>query len=141
MIFPDIIFSFLVALLISVLLEMLVIKKKLRKEFFWIFIVIFFASWAGGIWGKPFGPKIWGIPWLPYIMAGLVAGYIIILAIPKPPVRINRDCQLNRKQTREMLDQLHQAKNIEKMTFFSLNIFMGIINVLLIVGIVVHYVK
>jgi hypothetical protein len=45
---------------------------------FWLyFLIIFFASWAGGIWIKPVGPVLLGVAWIPT----LAIAFFMALAI------------------------------------------------------------
>ncbi|MFO7462127.1 MAG: hypothetical protein R6X07_16035 [Desulfatiglandales bacterium] len=49
------------------------------------FLVIFLASWAGGAWLTPFGPGLWGISFLPFLLVGLI--FALLLAASAPSER------------------------------------------------------
>jgi len=46
------------------------------------FLVIFLAAWAGGAWLAPFGPGLWGISFLPFLLVGLVFALLLAAAAP-----------------------------------------------------------
>lgn len=49
------------------------------------FAIIFLTAWAGGRWVRPFGPPLFGVIWLPYLIMGLIALLLIAAAAPPPP--------------------------------------------------------
>jgi hypothetical protein len=54
-------------------------RRGRRSGFFWFFLLIFMATWAGGVWLMPFGPVVMGIHWLPFAVAGLIGAVAISL--------------------------------------------------------------
>jgi hypothetical protein len=46
------------------------------------FLVIFLATWAGGAWLAPFGPGLWGISFLPFLLVGLVFALLLAAVAP-----------------------------------------------------------
>mgnify|MGYP001060040132 CR=1 FL=1 len=44
------------------------------------FLLLFFA-WALGGWFRPFGPALWGVFWLPYVVAALLIGLLLMAAV------------------------------------------------------------
>lgn len=48
------------------------------------FIIVFLATWAVGAWVSPRGPTAFGVPWLAFLIIGLV---IALVAAAAPPVR------------------------------------------------------
>ena len=138
MIYPDLIFSLLVAVVLCGLFVLLIRKKEARRGFYLLFVIIFLATWAGGVWGGHLGPRTWGIYWVPYVLAGLAITILLWFIMPKRP-EIKRDAQLNRKQTREMINQIEEAKQMEKLVYVSLNLFVLIFLALLVAAILLHY--
>jgi len=52
-------------------------------EGIWVFfLVMFLFIWAGGIWARPYGPVIWGINWVPFLLFGLLLGFLLMAAAP-----------------------------------------------------------
>ncbi len=37
-----------------------------------LFLFLFLAVWAGGLWLRPIGPRLWGTAWLGFMVTGLV---------------------------------------------------------------------
>jgi len=48
-----------------------------------LFAVLFLAIWAGGIWVAPFGPGIWNIYWLPFLLMAVL--FAVLIAAIAPP--------------------------------------------------------
>lgn len=48
------------------------------------FLIVFLATWAVGVWITPRGPTMFGVPWLAFIVIGLV---VSLLAAAAAPVR------------------------------------------------------
>ena len=72
--------AFIVALVLSAML-LLVVKAETTWNRFWsILITLTFAAWVGGLWIMPFGPVIWGIHILPFILMALLFGLILAAA-------------------------------------------------------------
>ncbi|MBN2537396.1 hypothetical protein JXB37_03865 [candidate division WOR-3 bacterium] len=54
------------------------------------FLVLFLATLAIGVWVEPFGPVLWGVPWLAFAFIGVVLALLLAALIPPParPVRL-----------------------------------------------------
>jgi hypothetical protein len=81
----------LVALLMAMVLAMILTAVLGRRAagpgagFLLFFLVLFLATWAGGLWLVPQGPNLWGVPIVSYVLVGLVLA--LILAAVSPPGR------------------------------------------------------
>lgn len=54
----------------------------------WTFVlVLFLASWAGGLWISPFGPVLFGVSWLPFIFVAVIFGLLLAAVPPERPPR------------------------------------------------------
>lgn len=49
-----------------------------------IFLVLFLFIWAGGVWTAPFGPRAYGIYWMPFLFFGVLVT-LLIAAGAEPP--------------------------------------------------------
>ena len=56
------------------------------------FLILFLATWAGGLWLMPVGPLMLGVPWLSFVLVALIVGLILVSMTPngrreeeKPP--------------------------------------------------------
>lgn len=45
-----------------------------------LFVIVLLAAWAGGLWITPFGPAIQDVHWLPYLITGLIFGFLFVAA-------------------------------------------------------------
>jgi small neutral amino acid transporter SnatA (MarC family) len=124
--------SLAVALTLSGGFVLVTRQKWQRKGFLWLFLLVFFASWAGGIWLQPIGPSIGGVQWVQFLVAGLIIIGLIGLFTPDRPPR-------NRRETLEKLTQLRNIKIFEQATYFTLGILFWIILVSFVAVIVLHY--
>jgi hypothetical protein len=125
--------ALLVALLVSVLFGLAMRRKMARKGFFWFFLIVFLATWAGGIWIGPLGPSFRGIYWLPYVLVAIVVGFFLAAVAP-------RRAPTGRIETLEMLEEIEQERKIEKLTYISFGLFFWIALFALITVIIVRYV-
>lgn len=125
---------FILATLIAVLLTFgIVALTGMRRP--WtgllpLLLIILLASWAGGIWITPFGPLLWGITWLPFLLSGLIVALIFAAAgMPE-----------KRESTVELVDpQKRQAQR--EGTRLVLNVFVSALILILLVSIVIRYVQ
>lgn len=91
------------------------------------FIVIFLSTWAGGIWLYPFGPYLWGITWLPFLLAAFFITVLLIAVTPPPE-----------GSTVELVDQ--KKKEAEKKIITrSVSVFLMVVIIALVVAIVGRY--
>ena len=47
-----------------------------------LFLVLFLATWAGGIWMAPFGPTIWNVYWLPFLLIAVMTAVLVVAVAP-----------------------------------------------------------
>jgi hypothetical protein len=95
MFFADLLFAFLVALLLSLLFVPLRGPRGARdgrsavSAIVFFFLILFLASWAGGLWLTPVGPPLWGAYWVPILLFGVFVA-LLLSAASEPPRRYNR---------------------------------------------------
>jgi hypothetical protein len=130
MLFVHFAVAFFVALVLS-----LIFVRGLRRggpwsSFLAFFIIIFLASWAGGLWMRPLGAALWGVYWLPFLLVGLIFALVIAAAsMPskpaRPPVELPRQDEVKINQS--------------KATLFALGFFFYIVVIALAVSILSQY--
>jgi hypothetical protein len=49
------------------------------------FILLFLATWAGGVWLTRFGPLLWGVSWVSFLVVGLFFALLLAALIPPAP--------------------------------------------------------
>jgi len=139
MLVPDVLFSFIIALISSFAASFIISRQVPRKGFLLFFLVIFLGTWAGGIWGKTLSLSVWLRSWFPFLISGIFAALLFSWLAPQPP-QVNRQSVLDRKDTLEMLDEVEQQKEVEKIAHISVNIFFCVVLLLLLTAIVLHYI-
>jgi len=107
-------------------------RRGNRSGFFWFFLLIFMITWAGGLWLMPFGPALLGIHWLPFITVGL-AGTIVVSFFA------GRRYPRNRHETIDLLERIEKERELQKMTYLSLNIFFWIVLFVLVMAVLFRY--
>jgi thiol:disulfide interchange protein len=99
---------FLFAVLVSVLLTAIFLlglgRKETWRDFLVFFVLVFLATWAGGLWVTPVGPSVWGVYWVPFLFAGLM--FALLLAATAPPRRP--------RSLPEQDEQAREEKKIER---------------------------
>ena len=53
------------------------------SRIFFLLLILFFATWAGGIWLAPVGPRVWGESWLGFLVIALLVG-LLMAALARP---------------------------------------------------------
>jgi hypothetical protein len=129
MILIEMVASIVFALLSSSLAVYLLRRRGYQIAYFWLFIFMLLATWAGGIWIRPVGPDIGGLFIVPFIMAGVLA-ICFLMAFVRPPGPHGR------RETIYMLERIQRQREIKKITTISLNIFFYCLLVLLVVAII-----
>lgn len=81
MIVADLIAALLIAFVLS-LLFVAVPPGRRGLGFPAFFLLVLVATWVAGLWVQPFGPLIYGVAWLPFLMAGLLIALLLSAAVP-----------------------------------------------------------
>ena len=90
MLWIDLIWAFLLALLFALLLAGPLRWRHPSRSggavplaAVFLFTIFFLAIWAGGRWLAPIGPPLWGGYWLSFLLVGLFV--LLLLATVSPP--------------------------------------------------------
>lgn len=100
-------YHLLCAAFVALLFSFLLLPFRRRKSdnawpAFWVFfLIILFASWAGGIWLMPFGPATSGVFWLPFLIVGFFVTLVLLVAMPTPSVPRSPALDVPAKTARE----------------------------------------
>lgn len=133
MLLLELLIALAVAVLLSVLISKTVLSSSAQKHFVQIFLIIFFITWAGGMWIKPFGPSYHGIYWLPFILTGVIATLVIAITAHN---RLPR----NRQETLQLLVRVERGRKLNQLTGIILRLLLGVMLLLLLTAIIVRYV-
>jgi hypothetical protein len=133
MVLLELLTALTVAFVLSALFVLANWERGHRKGAFWLFLVLFLATWAGGVWIKPFGPALWGIHWLSFLFVGVVVALILAVAQARPRPH-------GRQETIEMLERMRQEREMERVAWLTLTIFFWVLLLTLLIAIVIRYV-
>ncbi len=132
MIIKEFLIALVIATVLSTAFALATRRRGRRTGFAWFFLFILTATWAGGIWIRPFGPA-WGeIRWLPFLVFGLIITFLVSLVAPQRPPS-------GRQETLEKLEQIAREKELEKITYITLGVFFWVVFSILILVIVARY--
>jgi hypothetical protein len=130
--FKEFLMSLAVALIVCVLFALVTRSRTRRTGFIWFFLFTLLATWAGGVWIRPFGPALANIRWLQFLVVGLLAVLLVALAAPLKPPK-------NRQDTLDQLEDMAEQKHLETLTYLTLGAVFWIILGLLIWAVIANY--
>lgn len=59
---------------------------------FWLFLLfVVLVTWAGGVWIEPFGPTVYEVAWLPFLMIGIFITILLAATVPARPPATRRE--------------------------------------------------
>jgi Ca2+/Na+ antiporter len=131
--FKEFLISLVVALILCVIVALVTRKKVRRTGFVWFFLFVLMATWAGGVWIRPFGPALSDVRWLQFLVVGLLVVLMFALFAPLKPPR-------DRQDTIDQLEEIARQKELTQMTYITLGIVFWVIFVILIIAIIARYV-
>jgi hypothetical protein len=132
MVIPEFFVSFVIAVVLTGVYMLLTRGAGRRTGIVWLFLMIFLATWAGGVWLRPFGPTVWGIHWMVFLLVGLIIVLFLFILIPRKAPR-------GRHETLDMLENIEKEKQLEKVAYITLSIFFWILLSLLVIAILLRY--
>lgn len=132
MIIPEFTFALIIALVFSVVFAWIIRRQGPRGGFFWFFLIILLATWAGGIWVAPFGPVLWGVYWLPFFIVAFIFSLMVSLSAHGRQPR-------TREETLKRIEDARKEEALEELTYVTLGVFFWFLLVTLVVGILVRY--
>ena len=131
--FKEFLISLVVALVLCVIFALVSRRKARRTGFVWFFLFVLMATWAGGVWIRPFGPAWGDVRWLQFLVIGLLVVLMFALFAPLRPPR-------GRHETLDQLDEIAQQKELAKVTYITLGIVFWVILIIFILAIISRYV-
>jgi hypothetical protein len=126
----DVGFAILVAGLLALLVRSITHRQRPADEPAWpglafLVVILFFITWAGGIWLRPLGPVLWYVYWVPFVAVGIVAALILIASTPRSQPRNRREAL--------------QAREEERALVTAFGAFFWILVAVLLIAVVVRY--
>ena len=81
MLFVELAFIVLLALLASVAFTAGRLRGSAWPGAVWFFLLLFFGTWALGVWLRPMGPTFWGVRLVPYVIAAVAISTLLAAAM------------------------------------------------------------
>jgi hypothetical protein len=78
-------FALLVGFIFTVILGYGFRRRPTGIGFLPLFILIFLVTWAIGAWIAPVGPVAWEVPWLAFLIIGLLFALLVAALVPPQP--------------------------------------------------------
>jgi hypothetical protein len=50
-----------------------------------LFVILFLATWAGGLWMAPFGPAFRNVYWVPFTLIAVLVAILLAAVLPPEP--------------------------------------------------------
>jgi hypothetical protein len=121
-----------VALVLCVIFALVTRSHRQRTGFIWFFLLVLTATWAGGVWIRPFGPAWGDIRWLQFLVVGLLVVLMFALFAPLKPPK-------GRQETIDQLEEIARQKEFAKVTYITLGIMLWVVLAILVVAIAARY--
>ena len=74
--------AFLLAIILTLLLAVGLRGQPWGVGIVFFFLILFLATWAGGLWLTPVGPVMLGVPWMSFLLVALIVGLILVSLTP-----------------------------------------------------------
>ena len=127
MLLIHLLFALVLAVVLAAIFGAAFRRNRTAAEFWFFFILLFLLIWAGGMWVIPFGPYLWGAPFLSFLLVGLLFAFLLSAIVPSP------------NASRRLQDPEVKATKEEREAAITLNIFFYILIIALIVFIIMAY--
>ncbi len=132
------IWDFLFALVIAVILTAVFaagFKRTGPWQGIWaFFFIILLASWAGGVWIRPFGPPLFGVFWFPFLITGILFAIILAAAVPESKE------EKEMKSAGDLPKEPQEEQIAENRAAAALGIFFWIILIFLVFSVIAGYI-
>jgi len=82
----DFLFALVIGFLLTVLFSLL-FDSRGPWDTMWVFLLlVVLGTWVGGLWIVPFGPVLFEVSWIPFVLAGLM--FALLLSAAAPPTTL-----------------------------------------------------
>lgn len=127
MFFPGLLFALVIACILTVIFAIGFRRQGWGIGLMLFFLILFLATWAGGLWLTPIGPLWWGVPWLSFLLVGIMMALLLVALIP------------NGRRPRAAGDPKQKARASAD-TLVAIDVFFWVLIVGLLVTIVIRYI-
>ena len=124
--------AFVIAAVLSAVFTWAARRRGRRTGFFWFFLIVLVATWAGGVWIQPLEATSKGVRWWPFIIVGLPFAILVAVFGQRNPPE-------GRQETLEKLDEMASEKTLEKITYSILKLIFWLVFIIMVVAILLRY--
>ncbi len=121
----ELLFALLVALVLGGVLFVVLQRRPVGGPLPALMVILFLATWAGGLWLTPVGPPLWGVHVLSFVLVGMLVA--LLLTAVSPP-----------RQPRTRGEALRQAE-ARRDALRTLDGFFWVLVAVLLLGIAIRY--
>jgi hypothetical protein len=126
MLLTDLMLALVIATILVVVLGVGLRRQPFGAVLAAMFVMLFLATWAGGAWLVPVGPRIAGSYALSFLIVGLLTALLLTAFIPRHLPRTRGEALRQEDARREVAA--------------FVNVFFWIVVAILLIGIVVRYI-
>jgi hypothetical protein len=128
-------FALVIALVLTLILVPLMGWRRPGYEADWstavfVFLLLFLFAWAGGVWLTPFGPTLFNVYWLPFVVVALA--YALLLLAAAPP-------RFPGKRSRGTVSNASVEAEREEVAATAFGLFFWVLAVALIIALAAFY--
>ena len=81
----DFIIAFSIAIIFVLILRAIFGRRAPFGSVWILLLFLFLVTWAGGLWLVPFGPTLFDVTWLPFLVVGVFIAIILATTVPPEP--------------------------------------------------------
>ena len=129
MFFIDLLFALAIAIVFTLIFAAGFRRHAVGPGLLFFLLILFLATWAGGLWVTPFGPVMWGASWLPFLLVGLFFALLLTALIPPSGER----------SMAEEPPPPHEVERRHESSIIAINIFVWILVLALLIVILAAY--
>ena len=82
MFFLDFIIAFSIAIIFVLILRAIFGRRAPFGSVWILLLFLFLVTWAGGVWLVPFGPTLFDVAWLPFLVVGVFIAIVLATTVP-----------------------------------------------------------
>lgn len=118
--------SLVIALAVAAVFVLVFRQKGPWGKGLFFLLLIFLFTWAGGIWVLPFGPSVYNVYWMPFVLSGLIVA--LIGASVAPPRREGEESETTVKfvdsEERKEIERENTTAQAVSTVFWALIVFL-----------------
>jgi hypothetical protein len=82
MFLTDLLFVLIITMTLTALFTVGFRRHRTWPVLLGFFVILFMTTWAAGVWMTPIGSSLWGVPWLSFLIVGILFALLLTAIIP-----------------------------------------------------------